>query len=160
MMCQIFKGPEKWLLFSALCLVSCSPKIIPTTTQMADSTRIEYREKIVRDTAYIEVPVEIEKIVTRDSTSHLENSIARSDAAVIGGVLQHTLETKPQKISMPVTIVVRDTMILKKTNSSETKIIEVEKPLSKAQKRQIDGFWILLALVGLFGFWRIYKIIR
>ena len=42
--------------------VSCSPKIIERV-----ETKIEYRDRVVHDTATFEVPVEVEKIETTDS---------------------------------------------------------------------------------------------
>ena len=42
------------------------------TVVVRDSIRVEYRDRIVRDTINYEIPVEVEKIVTRDTVSHLE----------------------------------------------------------------------------------------
>ena len=42
------------------------------------------------------VEKEVEKIVTRDTVSHLENSWAKSDAVVSDGFLSHSLESIPQ----------------------------------------------------------------
>ena len=67
-------------------LFSCSPKIVEKI-----ETKVEYRDRVVHDTTTFEIPVEVEKIVTRDTVSHLENTYARSDASVSGGYLQHSL---------------------------------------------------------------------
>ena len=51
----------------------------------------------VHDTAYVQLPVYIERNVTRDTTSTLENPYAKSLATVKDGFLSHSLETKPVK---------------------------------------------------------------
>jgi hypothetical protein len=81
-------------------------------TEIGDSVRIEYKEKIVKVpvTVYVEVPVESHINMTNDS-SHLETGFAVSDAMMIwiDGVpfLRHTLANKAQTIgkndSVPVT---------------------------------------------------------
>ena len=125
---------------------SCSPRIIERV-----ETKIEVHERIVYDTATFEVPVEIEKIVTCDTISHLENNWAKSDAIVSGGLLHHSLESKPQIIKIPVEVTVRDTI------KEEAKIIEkevkVEKPLSWSQKTKIGVFWYLLGAVIVLLLW-------
>ena len=69
----------------------------------ADSTRVEvrYETLTVHDTAYVELPVIIEKIQTLDTTSKLENDYARSEATVTDGILRHSLETKPAQLPVP-----------------------------------------------------------
>ena len=124
---------------------SCSPKVVYKT-----ETKIEYRDRVVHDTAVFNVPVEIEKVVTKDTVSVLENSFARSVAEVSEGFLSHSLESKPQVIKVPVEVHVTDTLY------KEASIIEkeVEKSLSKWQQFQINAFWwfvgALLALIGTF----------
>lgn len=135
-----------------LALSSCSPKVI-----YQKETVIEYRDTTIRDTAYFEVPVEVEKIVTRDTVSHLENSLAISDAMVTDGFLHHSLETKPQEIPVPVVIHVRDT--IRQEAQIIEKEVEVEKPLSWWQKFQIWAFWWLLGAVVLLLLWTFRKLI-
>lgn len=130
----------------ALVFCCCSPKIIKETT-------IEYRDRIVHDTAVFNVPVEVEKIVTKDTVSILENTFARSEANVSGGFLSHSLESKPQIIKVPVEVHVTDTLW------KESQIIEkeVEKPLSKWKSFQLESFWWLLAAVALLVIWTFRK---
>lgn len=55
----------------------------------SDSTRVEVKtvvEKII-DTAYVELPVIVEKVATLDTASILENKYAKSEVIVPGGVL-------------------------------------------------------------------------
>ena len=133
-------------------LASCSPRIITEK-----ETVIEYRDTTIIDTAYFEVPVEVEKIVTRDTTSHLENSLAISDAMVTDGFLHHSLETKPQKVPVPVVIHLRDT--IKQEAQIVYKEVPVEQPLSWWQKFRMDAFWWLLGAVVLLLLWTFRKLI-
>ena len=79
-------------------------KSIEEKSDVKDSVRIEYREKIVKVpvTVEVEVPVEVKEKFSSDSTSHLETSFAVSDASMvwIDGVafLRHSLANKAQKI--------------------------------------------------------------
>ena len=130
----------------AILLSSCSPKIIEKVR-----TEVEYRDRVVHDTATVQVPVEVEKIVTRDTSSHLENSFAKSDAMVSGGLLSHSLESKPQYIKVPVEVHVTDTLY--KESEIKTEYVKVEKDLTGWQKFRLGAFWWLIALC-LFGFRR------
>lgn len=98
----------------------------------ADSTRVEVRTErvFIHDTAYVELPVIVEKIQTLDTTSTLENQFAKSEAIVTAGILQHSLETKPAQLPVPVEkeIVYRDSIVFKDRLVKEE--VEVEKPLS------------------------------
>lgn len=100
-----------------LCLVvtlalmgSCRTKKAVENTDIRDSVRTEYIEKVVTDTVTVtvEVPVESRERQTPDSTSHLETSFARSTASLTwrDGLpwLFHSLENKPQKIERPVEV--------------------------------------------------------
>lgn len=124
----------------SFCLIACSPRIVERIV-----TEVEYRDRIVHDTARVEIPYEVEKIVTRDTVSHLENSFAKSDAVVSGGFLSHSLESKPHYISVPVEIHVTDTLI--RESEIRTEIKEVEKPLSKWKSAKLDAFWWLVMIV-------------
>lgn len=132
------------LLTATACAVQ-KPQVI-----IRDSVRVEYRDREVHDTAYFEVPVEVEKIVTRDTASRLENKWARSEASVSGGFLSHSLETKPQSVPVPVTVHVTDTLIVEKEAQEVEVVKEVEKPLTWWQRFRLGAFWWLvgLALVG------------
>lgn len=120
-----------------MCATSCSPKIV-----YQKETVIEYRDRVVHDTTTFEIPVEIEKIVTKDTVSHLETKYAKSDASVSNGFLSHSLESKPQYIKIPVEVHVTDTLYKEAEIKEITK--EVEKPLTCCQKMKINAFWWLL----------------
>lgn len=148
-------------IISIICVVlaaGCSPRVLPTTT-VKDSVRVEVRERIIHDTATVEIPVEVERVVTRDTASSLENTYARSTAVVSGGFLWHTLETIPQTIKAPVPVKITDTLLhISKSKAVEReKIVEVEKPLTWGQKARLRAFWWLLAAVATLGGWTFRK---
>ena len=145
---EIVKANATLLAFVLLAIlgqlfVGCSPRITPPA-EIRDSVRVEIRERTVHDTAYVDVPLIKEVNVTRDTSSHLENEYAMSDASISNGTLRHSLETRPHKIAAPVTITVHDTLTVEK--KAETIIKEVN-VLTKWQ-----GFQIILGRIlgGLF----------
>ena len=119
-------------------LTGCSPKVIVQREVVT-----EYRDRVVHDTTKVEIPYEVEKIVTRDTVSHLENTYAKSDAVVSCGMLSHSLESRPQIIKVPVEVHVTDTLY--KEAEIHTETVQVEKPLSWWQKFRISAFWWLVA---------------
>ena len=134
------------VLFSLLS--GCSllrPKVITKIEK-----EVEYRDREVHDTATVEIPIEVERIVTRDTSSHLENSFAKSDAVVSGGYLHHSLESIPQIIRVPVVVHVTDTIYREKEAVETIKEVKVEKPLSWSQKAKIGAFpWPVIGFLGL-----------
>ena len=145
---EIVKANATLLAFVLLAIlgqlfVGCSPRITPPA-EIRDSVRVEIRERVVHDTAYVDVPLSKEVNVTRDTSSHLEDEYAMSDASISNGTLRHSLETRPHKIAAPVTITVHDTLTVEK--KAETIIKEVN-VLTKWQ-----GFQIILGRIlgGLF----------
>ena len=128
---------------------SCCPKHYPQIVYR-DSVRVEVHERVVHDTVSFEVPVIIEKNVTRDTASHLENDWAKSDASLVDGFLEHTLETKGRTVYVPVTTIVRDTVTIEKEAVETVKEVEVEKPLSWWQRLKLGAFpWLLATCVAL-----------
>lgn len=123
---------------------SCCPKHYPQIVYR-DSVRVEVRDRVVHDTVTFEVPVVIEKNVTKDTVSHLENDWAMSDAELKGGLLWHSLETKGQTVYIPVTTIVHDTLMVEKEAVETIKEVKVEKPLSWSQRTKLGAFWWLLA---------------
>lgn len=110
--------------------VGCCPRVI-APTEIKDSVRVEIHERIIHDTVSFEIEKEVEKVVTRDTVSYLENTYASSEARVDGGFLYHSLESRPQTIYVPYTVEVHDTTTVE--GHSETIIKEVEKNLTKWQ---------------------------
>lgn len=140
------KGVAIVLMCSAC--VSCGLFKHTPVIEYRDSVRVEYRDRIIHDTAKFEIPVIVEKNVTRDTSSHLENKYAKSDASVSDGFLSHSLESIPQIIKVPYEVPVHDTLYFEKSSQSEIKEVEVEKPLSWWERLKIGVFpWLLLALL-------------
>lgn len=88
------------MLLAALLLMACSPKII--TVPVRDSTVLSEKERVTFVPVDIPLPKETSRRETRDTLSHLETSVAESDAVVSGGILHHTLTNKPQPIRVEV----------------------------------------------------------
>ena len=103
----------------------------------------------IHDTAYVQLPVIVERVATLDTASILENKYAKSAALVSGGVLTHSLETKPAKapVSVEKQIVYRDSLIYRDRVVTET--VEVEKKLSAWQsfKMKVGGFSVVILLI-------------
>lgn len=140
------------LAIVALAITACSPRIVEKIVK-----EVEYRDRVVHDTAEVEIIKEVERVVTRDTASHLENTYAKSDAAVSGGFLSHSLESIPQFIKVPVEVHVTDTLY--KESTIVEKEVKVEKPLSWAQRLKMRAFWWLLAGVVALSIWTLRKII-
>ena len=140
------------LLFFTLCLTACG---VARPVLESDNTKVEVKvvEKIVKDTAWVELPVIIEKRATLDTASTLENKYAKSEAVVSGGVLHHSLSTKPVREPVEVQIkeIVRDSIVYR--DRIQTKTVEVEKKLTGWQqaKMKVGGVcFILIILIGLY----------
>ena len=144
---------EKALIGILLALTLSSCCVCKKCPSQKDSVRIEYRDRIIRDTTTFEVTKEVEKIVTRDTVSHLENSWAKSDALVSEGFLHHSLESIPQIIKVPYEVVVTDTLIVEKT----TEPVYIEKPLTWWQKFRQGAFWWLVGGIALLLVWTFRK---
>ena len=134
----------------ALGVVACGT-VRPVTG--VDSTKVEVRTETViqHDTAYVELPVIVEKVATLDTTSTLENTYAKSEAVVTAGILHHSLETKP--VSIPVKVetktVYRDSLVFR--DRVQTQTVEVEKKLNWWQnlKLKAGGLFLILTLIGI-----------
>lgn len=138
-------GWAAFLFGIAILLSSCGTQK-PVVTQQ-DSVRIVIRERLVRDTARIEVPQVVERIVTRDTVSILDNEWARSEASVCDGLLRHSLESKPRLLRIPVTVPVHDTLIVER--NAETVYVEVPRQPTKWESFLEVCGWILLGAIAL-----------
>ena len=147
------------VLLSLLAASSCgTARHAPSVT---DSTRVEVRveREFIRDTAYIELPVIIEKRATLDTASTLENKYAKSEAVVSGGVLHHSLSTKPVKepVSVESKETVRDSIVYR--DRIQTRTVEVEKKLTGWQQAKMKVGGICFILIILIGLYFIYSLI-
>ena len=140
-----------YLLALILCAASCGTV---QTLPVQDSTHTEVKvvEKIVRDTAYIELPVIVEKVVTLDTVSVLENRYAKSEASVSAGLLSHSLATKPVKelVVVEVREVVRDSIVWR--DRIVERPVEVERELTpwQSMKMMAGGMGVGIAIVCIF----------
>ena len=130
------------VLFSLLCVACGSIKQVTPTERVVTETRIETVFKT--DTVFLEVPHIVERVVTKDTVSVLENEFAKSTASVSDGLLAHSLETKPvkQPVEVQTKIVYRDSVIVKDNVIIQT--VEVEKELTGWQSFKMKmGGWML-----------------
>lgn len=141
------------MLLPLLISACAAPRV--TQVEQRDSVRVEYRERLVRDTVLFQVPAESAEREARDTSSHLETSYAESDASYSDGVLTHTLRNKPQQVPVPVVVTVHDTTVVQ--GNTRTEVVTVPGELTKAQARWIRfgkwsaGILSLLALAAVAG---------
>lgn len=143
------------LIIIALALSACcNTKHLPLKIETKDSiiTKVVKDVKYIKDTVYLEIPAQTAERTTPDSTSHLENDYATSDARINeDGSLYHDLKTKPQRKPQEVDVPVQTT----DSTTAEVKYIdrevavEVPRELSWWQKTQMYGFWVLFALAAI-----------
>lgn len=147
------------LAIFAVLVASCgSSRHATTSIETHDSTKVEVRTERIEhiDTVYIELPRQVERIVTRDTTSRLENDYAVSEARVEAGMLHHSLETKAAKVPVPAKATIEKMYGI--TTVSKAKVekekVYIEKKLTAWQRFRLNGFWILAAAVAAIGFWK------
>ena len=145
-----------------LLLLTASACSTVRTLPVQDSTRVEvrYETKTVHDTAYVELPVIVEKVATLDTASLLENKYAKSAASVSGGVLAHSLETKPvrEPVSVEKQIVYRDSLVYR--DKVQTVTVEVEKKLTWWQSFKMKLGVVTLVLLVIVVIYFIFLIIN
>ncbi len=135
------------LLAFALLLSACG---VARPILESDNTKVEVKTVVERlvDTAYVELPVIVEKVATFDTTSVLENKYAKSEAIVSGGVLTHSLATKPvrEPVKVEKEIVYRDSLVYRDRVVKED--IYIEKELTFWQKFRLKlGSWAIVLIV-------------
>ena len=127
-----------------------------------DSTKVEvrYRTEMVHDTAYVELPVIVEKVATLDTVSVLENKYAKSAASISGGVLTHSLETKSvrEPFAIEKEIVYRDSLVFR--DRVQTVTVEVEKKLTAWQTVQMRLGFVAILLLAIAVIYFIFLIIN
>lgn len=129
----------------ALALTACGICKQKPVIEHRDSIRVEVHERLVHSTAYFAVPAISASIVTADTCSRLENDWAISKASIEGGLLHHSLETKPQQVAVPVNVAVTDTTTYH--DHADTQYIEVERDFTGWERFRLDAFWWLIVLV-------------
>ena len=143
-----------------ICFSCGAPKVAMTTDVQKDSVSVVIKESVIyRDTTiYVEVPVEVIKEILPDTdTSHLETSLAISEAWVNAGKLNHTLTHKDAKIEQTIPVPEKHTQKDSVIISIKEVPVEVEKPLNAWQSfRMTLGTLALIAL----ALWLILKIVK
>ncbi len=126
------------ILAFALLLSACG---VARPVLEADNTKVEVKTVIetIHDTAFVELPVLVERVATLDTASVLENKYAKSEAVVSGGVLHHSLETKPvrEPVSVEKQIVYRDSTVYRDRVVRED--VYIEKPLTGWQRLKMKA---------------------
>ena len=121
------------IVLATLIMCSCRTVKEAHSESVRDSVRTEIRiEKVfVPDTILVPIPPQTAERVTADSSSHLENDYAISDARISEGLLFHTLETKPRNIEVKIEkeIEYRDSIVYRdrEATAETTKTVEVRK---------------------------------
>ena len=147
------------LLLSLLAASACSTvRPLPST----DSTKVEvrYETKTIHDTAFVELPVIVERVATLDTVSVLENKYAKSAASVSGGILTHSLETKPvrEPVAVEKQIVYRDSLVFR--DKVQTVTVEVEKKLTWWQTLKMRLGLVAIVLIVIVVIYFIFLIIN
>lgn len=149
------------VMFLAVLLSSCAARRIVEVpiASTHDSTAIylKYSIQYRPILAELNIPDIRETRSVRDTTSTLENDYAESTATVSGGVLTHSLNTKPHTHSVEVNVPHERTDSTIYVYQDVVKIKEVEKPLSWWQEAQIKSFWAMFSIFCIFIIWRLLR---
>lgn len=151
---------------AAFLAVSCGAQRKAIDTETRDSTRVVVRTERIEtiDTVYVELPRQSETVAVKDSSSHLENDVAVSDASVDAlGFLHHSLKTKPRgRLPVPSksTKERRDSIVYRNKYVYIEKPVYVEAELNAWQKFRLRGFWILAAMVVGYVVWNLRLLMK
>lgn len=150
------------LLLLLILLNSCgTTRYVPVESKV-DSV---YVEKIVEryDTIFVNIPTESKEIGMITDSSHLETSVAVSDAWIgKDSSLHHRLENKGD-VSLKKEIIYKDRIIEKEVIKEIPVIQEVEVPVKyvpEYYKRVSVGFWVLLSILIVIVGWKVMKFVR
>lgn len=147
------------VILLALLLAGCSPvRTVAVPVRDSTATAVRTRTIVVTDTQFVTLPPQTVYRVTPDTTSHIETDYAASDAAIRGGLLHHTLVTRPMPVPVPVQHreTVRDSIVYREREVPVPVpvVVEVEKPLTAWQQAQLWlGRLVLVALLVALSVW-------
>lgn len=130
----------------SLFFFSCCP-CKHLSTDKKDSVRVETHYVTIErvDTQVVELPIEVYRNVTRDTFSVVSTKYATSTARIDSGFLWHDIRNTGSVQVLTKTVTeYRDSIIYR--DKVVTNTIQVDKPLTKWQRFQKHGFWLLLAL--------------
>lgn len=136
-------------IIAILSLPSCGT---PQYVAGKNDSTVVIKEVVYKDSLiYVPVPAEVESNVADDS-SHLETSVAVSDAWWQAGKLHHRLRNKTT--SLPYRFAIPETKVTTLKQNLNTVVMEVEKDLSWMQKCMMTlgkiFCGVILAAVGWF----------
>ena len=139
--------------FLLLFLLAASACSTVRTLPVSDSTKVEVRTEVktIRDTAWVELPVIVERVATLDTASVLENKYAKSAAFVSGGVLTHSLETKPvrEPVSVESREIVRDSIVFRDRVVREDVYIEKELTWWQRFRLKVGSVSLILIVIAI-----------
>lgn len=138
------------LTLASCALISCASLRTADIVQ-SDSTRVEILETVVyRDSIiYVSIPEESDKaVLPPDDSSHLETSVASSDAYIRNGKLTHTLRNKHEAIK-PVEIKIPEARVQKAEVIYRDRVVEklIEKTLTPWESFFISSGKIAVGLL-------------
>lgn len=131
------------LLFLLVTACSATKTVyIPTDAK----TIVEYRDTTIylRDTVYIRPPVEEKQNTTLRDSSHLETSLAISDAWINEGKLNHTLRNKQEKLKAKIDT----TFSIKYVNKYIEKPVPYPEPTPYVPKAYKYSMWFSIAVIA------------
>lgn len=143
------------LMFLLILVSGCRTKQ-PIVLSTSDSTRVEtrYERIVVRDTAYIEIPLQTAEKTVWDSTSTLENEYAVSTARFNSdGSLFHTLRTKPQSMPVPTDRVIERKDSIVYVDKTVEVPVPTERELSRWERTSIRWFPYLCGVLAVAAAW-------
>lgn len=125
------KGPKKWALFLALCLASCSPRIVERVVIQHDTTTVHHRDTTFRrDSIYI-------------------REWMKGDTVFVDRYRDRYIFRDRWRDSIRVQV---DSFAVERI-----KEVQVEKPLSWGKRAKIGAFWWLVLAVAGLGAWTFRK---
>lgn len=158
------------IVLLVVCATSCSPKWWQKWCKwnVRDSVAVHYKDSTIfkdslriRDSLmYVPIPIEgSQNIFPTIMPSHLETSLAESDAFVDSLGLHHSLKNKKGDLGVHVPVTEHTTTTEHTSQKDSIRVeyvevpVEVEKPLSKWKSAQIRAFWWLLGGLALCLLW-------
>ena len=143
----------------AILMVSCATPKVAQDYQRDSVVYIVKDTMIFKDSVVlVEIPTERERLVVAETdTSHLETSVAWSEAYVADGRLHHTLQNKDALLPVKVTLPMKVHSEQREKAMVQRQMIEVEKELSRWQNFLIAvGYTVLVAV----AVWLVLKVRR
>lgn len=143
-------------------LSSCGSTAHLPQVETRDSVVVVTRDSTVyKDSVlYIEVPLETYTVEIYDDSSHLETSVAESDAVVRVGKLTHTLKNKPTSRLQTKVVLPSRYIVTTATTALQSQVreIEVEKKLTAWQSFLLVLGKIAFGVLVLLFIWLAVKV--